>query len=156
MNATMNDEQGILLVEDNDDDADLAMLAFNRTKLPVPLTRVSNGVEALDYIFARGEYAGRSIERLPLLVLLDLNLPKLNGFEVLKLVREDARTQCVPIVVLTSSNEERDRLEAYLLCANSYVLKPVNYDQFLTTAQQLGSYWIGLNQPAPYGKSLSR
>jgi len=142
-------EQAIFLVEDNDDDAELAKMAFSRAKLVNPLVRVCDGVEALDYLFARGKHAERNVSDLPAVVLLDLKLPKLSGLEVLKAIRADERTKRLPIVVLTSSNEDRDRLSAYDHFANSYVLKPVDFDQFVAAALQLGLYWMVLNVPPP-------
>jgi len=141
--------QTILLVEDNDDDADLTVMAFDRAKLVNPLIRVRDGVEALDYLFGRGSHAGGDVSELPAVVLLDLKLPRLNGLEVLKAIRANGRTKHLPIVVLTSSNEDKDRLSAYDHFANSYVLKPVDYDQFVAAARQLGLYWMVLNVPPP-------
>jgi len=141
--------QSILLVEDNDDDADLAVMAFRRAKLANPLVRVRDGAEALDYLFGRGQHADKSAIDLPAVVLLDMKLPKLNGVEVLKAIRADERTKRLPVVILTSSNEDRDRLGAYDHFANSYVLKPVDYDQFVAAALQLGLYWMVLNVPPP-------
>jgi two-component system, response regulator len=142
-------EQTIFLVEDNDDDAELAVMAFRRAKLVNPLVRARDGVEALDYLFARGKYAERNVSELPAVVLLDINLPKVSGLEVLKAIRADERTKRLPIVILTSSNQDRDRLGAYDHFANSYVLKPVDYDQFVAAALQLGLYWMVLNVPPP-------
>ena len=142
-------DQTILLVEDNDDDAELTVSAFQRLKITNPLVRACDGVEALDYLFGCGKYAGRDMTDLPGVILLDINLPKFSGLEVLKAIRENERTKHLPIVVLTSSNEDKDRLSAYEHFANSYVLKPVNFDQFLAAALQLGLYWMGLNVPPP-------
>ena len=142
-------EQAIFLVEDNDDDAELAVMAFDRARLVNPLVRARDGVEALDYLFGRGRYAERDVSELPAVVLLDIKDPKLSGLEVLKAIRADERTKRLPIVILTSSNEDRDRLGAYDHFANSYVLKPVDYDQFVAAARQLGLYWIVLNVPPP-------
>jgi two-component system response regulator len=144
----MMEEQLILLVEDNDDDAELANMAFRKAKITNPVHRARDGVEALDYLFARGAYLDRDVSDTPAIVLLDLNLPKLSGLEVLKAVRADERTRHLPIVVLTSSSEERDLVGAYDLFANSYVIKPVDFDEFVEAALQLGSYWLGLNVPA--------
>jgi two-component system, response regulator len=145
----MVQEQAILLVEDNDDDAELTRLAFKRSKISNPLVRVSDGLEALDYLFARGAHAGRNPEELPAIVLLDLNLPRLGGLEVLKAIRENERTRHVPVVVLTTSDEEADRLTAYQRYANSYIRKPVNHDEFIAAAKEVGLYWLVLNSPAP-------
>jgi two-component system response regulator len=142
-------EQTILLVEDNDDDAELTVMAFQRAKITNPMVRARDGVEALDYLFGRGEHAGRDVSQLPAVALLDLKLPRVSGLEVLKVIREDERTRHLPIVILTSSNEDKDRLGAYDHFANSYVVKPVNYDQFVAAALQLGLYWMALNAPPP-------
>jgi two-component system response regulator len=142
-------EQTILLVEDNDDDAELTVMAFKRAKITNPMVRARDGVEALDYLFGRGEHAGRDVSELPAVALLDLKLPRVSGLEVLKVIREDERTRHLPIVILTSSNEDKDRLGAYDHFANSYVVKPVNYDQFVAAALQLGLYWMALNTPPP-------
>jgi two-component system, response regulator len=144
----MMQEKLILLVEDNDDDAELANMAFRRAKIANPVQRVRDGVEALDYLLGRGAFTERDVSDTPAVVLLDLNLPKLGGLEVLKAVRSDERTRHLPIVVLTSSSEERDIMGAYDLNANSYVTKPVDFDEFVAAAHQLGSYWLGLNVPA--------
>jgi two-component system response regulator len=138
----------ILLVEDNDDDAELTAMAFRETKITNPVVRVSDGVEALDYLFGRGPHAGRDPSDMPTIVLLDLNLPRLSGLEVLAAMRSDERTKHLPVVILTSSTEDRDRLAAYDHHANSYVRKPVDYDQFVAAARQLGLYWMVLNVPA--------
>jgi CheY-like chemotaxis protein len=145
----MTGQSSILLVEDNDDDAELAVRALRGANLRHPIVRVSDGVEALDYLFGRAAYAGRDIAALPIVVFLDLHLPRLDGIEVLKAVRANALTRCTPIVMLTSSAEDRDRLAAYENYANSYVQKPVNYDTFVETARQLAQYWGTLNIPAP-------
>ena len=145
----MIDEQTILLVEDNDDDADLTVMAFRSAKITNPLIRARNGVEALDYLFGRGEHAGRDVCDLPAVTLLDLNLPNIGGLEVLKAIRADERTKHLPIIILTSSNEDKDRLGAYDHFANSYVIKPGDYDQFVTAARQLSLYWMVLNAPPP-------
>jgi CheY-like chemotaxis protein len=142
-------EQTILLIEDNDDDAELAMMAFQRAKITNSIVRAHDGVEALDYLFGRGQHAGSDMSELPAVALLDLKLPQLSGLEVLKAIRANERTKHLPVVILTSSNEDKDRLSAYDHFANSYVLKPVDYDQFLTAALQLGLYWMVLNAPPP-------
>jgi two-component system response regulator len=146
----MIQEQTILLVEDNDDDAELAAMAFHRAKITNPLIRVCDGLEALDYLFGHGKHAERDVTNLPALTLLDLKLPKISGLDVLKAIRADQRTKHLPIVILTiltSSNEDKDRLRAYEQFANSYVLKPVDYDQFVAAVLQLGLYWMALNAP---------
>jgi two-component system response regulator len=142
-------EQAILLVEDNDDDAELTARAFHRAKVKNPLVRARDGQDALDYLFGRGAYAGRDVRDLPAVALLDINMPRISGIDVLKAIRADERTRCLPVVILTSSNEDKDRLSAYTHFANSYVVKPVDYDQFVTAASQLGLYWLVLNAPAP-------
>jgi len=145
----MVEEQTILLVEDNDDDAELTLRALTGAKVKNPLVRARDGEEALDYLFGRGKYAGRDVRELPAVTLLDINMPKISGLEVLKEIRADERTRHLPVVVLTSSNEDKDRLTAYTHFANSYVIKPVDYDQFVTAASQLGLYWLVLNAPPP-------
>jgi two-component system response regulator len=145
----MNKEQVILLVEDNDDDAELTAMAFREAKIANPLLRVEDGVEALDYLFARGKHAARNRTDLPAVVLLDLNLPRMSGLDVLAALRADEQSRHLPVVVLTSSTEEKDRLQAYYHHANSYVQKPVDYDQFVAAARQLGLYWTVLNVRPP-------
>ena len=139
----------ILLVEDDDDDAELAVRAFQEAKVKNPLVRVQDGVEALDYLFARGNYSVRDAHHLPVFVLLDLNIPKISGLRVLEAIREDESIRHLPVIILTSSGEERDRLGAYNRFANSYVIKPLDYDQFVAAALQLSLYWTDLNEPAP-------
>jgi two-component system response regulator len=141
--------QTILLVEDNDDDAELTTRAFNRANVKNPMVRARDGQEALDYLFGRGAYAKRDVRDLPAVTLLDINMPRISGMDVLKAIRADERTQHLPVVVLTSSNEDGDRINAYSHFANSYVLKPVDYDQFVIAASQLGLYWMVLNSPPP-------
>jgi two-component system response regulator len=139
----------ILLVEDNDDDAELTAMAFREARISNPVLRIGDGVEALDYLFARGKHAGRDVTDLPAVVLLDLNLPRLNGLEVLAALRSTEHTRRLPVVILTSSTEDKDRIAAYDHHANSYVRKPVDYDQFVAAARQLGLYWMVLNVQAP-------
>ena len=145
----MSRDQHILLVEDNDDDAELTIRAFRQANVTNPVVRASDGVEALDYLFGRGAHAGRDLSDAPAVVLLDLNLPRLSGLDVLKAIREDERTRYLAVVVLTSSNEDRDRMAAYEHYANSYVRKPVDFEQFVTASRELGLYWMVLNLPAP-------
>ena len=145
----MNKQQVILLVEDNDDDAELTAMAFREAKIANPLLRVEDGIEALDYVFARGKHASRNRADLPAVVLLDLNLPRLGGLDVLAALRADEHSKHLPVVVLTSSTEEKDRMQAYRHHANSYVQKPVDYDQFVEAARQLGLYWTVLNVRPP-------
>jgi two-component system response regulator len=142
-------QKTILLVEDNDDDAELAQRAFERAKIAGPLVRARDGVDALDYLFGRGKYFERNVSDLPAVTLLDLKLPKVGGLEVLRAIRADERTKHLPVVILTSSNDDKDRLGAYTNFANSYVLKPVDYDEFVTAASQLAAYWMVLNAPPP-------
>jgi two-component system, response regulator len=137
----------ILLVEDNPDDVELTRRAFQKSNVANALEVVRDGQEAIDYLFLRGEYAGRDPELLPSVILLDLNLPKLSGLEVLRKLREDERTRRLPVVVLTTSKEEKDVIGSYELGANSYVRKPVDFAQFLEAAKQLGLYWLVLNEP---------
>ncbi|KAF0811610.1 Response regulator rcp1 [Andreprevotia sp. IGB-42] len=141
--------QAILLVDDNDADAELTAMAFVEARIHNPVIRARDGVEALDYLFAQGAYAGRNVQDIPAIVLLDLNMPRLSGIDVLKAIRQDERIRHLPVIILTSSIEERDRMAAYENFANSYVQKPVDYDQFVTASRELGSYWLALNQPAP-------
>ncbi len=138
----------ILLVEDNPDDVELTLRAFERNKITNEVVVASDGVAALDYLFARGAYAGKD-PGLPQVVLLDLNLPKLSGLEVLQQVRASERTRLLPVVILTSSTEEQDLARGYGLGANSYVRKPVDFAAFVEAARQLGLYWLLLNEPPP-------
>src|ERR1700691_2456138 len=139
----------ILLVEDNPDDEALTLRALKKNNITNSVTVVRDGAEALDYLFGTGEYAGREPSHLPQLTLLDLKLPKVDGLEVLRRLRADERTRLLPIVILTSSNEEQDRLKGYGYGANSYVRKPVDFDQFIDTVRQLGLYCVLLNQTPP-------
>ena len=141
--------QTILLVEDNDDDAELTQLAFGRARINNPIVRAKDGLDALDYLFARGAHATRDANDSPAVVLLDLNLPRLSGLEVLAEIRGDQRTSRIPVVVLTSSDEEEDRLAAYDRRANSYMRKPVDHDEFIDATRSLGLYWLVLNLPPP-------
>lgn len=145
----------ILLVEDNPDDEILTLEALAENNIANDVVVARNGVEALDYMFAKGNYTGRCIEDLPAIVLLDLNLPKIDGLEVLKKIRENPHTKLQPVAILTSSNEEEDRIRGYALGANSYVRKPVDYDEFVRAAGQLGLYWLLLNQTPPSINSSS-
>jgi two-component system response regulator len=139
----------ILLVEDTADDIALTLRAFHRQKIVNDIVVAHDGVEALDYLFARGAYAGRDLTVMPDVVLLDLKLPKIDGLGVLRCVRADVRTRRLPIVVLTSSIEEKDLITSYDLGANSFVRKPVDFLQFVEAARQLGLYWLVHNELAP-------
>lgn len=135
----------ILLVEDNDDDADLTEMAFREAKISNPILRARDGVEALDLLHGSGSNG------LPAVVLLDLKLPRVNGIEVLKSIRSHESTKHLPVVILTSSDEDGDRLQAYAHFANSYVRKPVNYNEFVAASRRLGLYWTVTNMPPPPG-----
>lgn len=140
-------EVEILLVEDNPDDLEMALHALRKMNLANRIQVARDGVEALDFIFCRGPHAGRRIENRPKVILLDLKLPKVDGLEVLRKLKSDSRTQTIPVVVLTSSKEQTDVLESYSLGVNSYIVKPVNFERFAAAVQQLGLYWLLLNQP---------
>jgi CheY-like chemotaxis protein len=142
-------EKIILLVEDNADDEKLTLRALKKNNIGNEVVVVRNGVEALEYLFGTGAYAGRNLSVMPQVVLLDLKLPKLDGFEVLRRVRADDRTKLLPIVILTSSNEEMDRTNGYDLGTNSYVRKPVDFNDFMEAVRQLGLYWLVLNESPP-------
>ena len=137
----------ILLVEDNPNDVELTLHAFKRNNLTNRVHIVRDGAEALEFIFATGAYAGRKVENGPKVILLDLKLPLVDGLEVLREVKADPRTRAIPVVVLTSSREERDIVESYNLGVNSYIVKPVDFEQFTEAVRQLGLYWLFLNQP---------
>jgi CheY-like chemotaxis protein len=139
----------ILLVEDNADDEKLTLRALKKNNIRNEVVVARNGVEALDYLFATGAYVGRDLNVMPQVIFLDLKLPKLSGLEVLRRLRSDERTKLLPVVILTSSIEEQDRIDGYGLGANSYVRKPVDFTQFNEAARQLGLYWLVLNEPAP-------
>jgi two-component system, response regulator len=145
----MNRGNIILLVEDNADDLDLTLRAFRKSKVLNEIIAVRDGVEALDYLFATGTHSGRDPKATPEVILLDLKLPKVSGLEVLRRLRADERTRRIPVVVLTSSNEEKDIMACYDLGANSFVRKPVDFAQFMVAAQQLGMYWLVTNEPPP-------
>jgi len=136
----------ILLVEDNPNDEELALYALKRHNLANHIQVVRDGAEALDYVFHTGAHAHRPSKNLPKVVLLDLKLPKVDGLEVLRHIKADPRTRSIPIVVLTSSREERDIVESYQLGVNSYIVKPVDFEQFTEAVRQLGLYWVLLNQ----------
>ena len=144
-----DDSKVILLVEDNPDDVELTLRAFKRSHLMNPISVARDGVEALDYLFARNAHAQRASQQLPTLVILDLKLPKLDGLGVLKAIRSDERTRFLPVVILTSSKEEQDLISGYELGANSYVRKPVDFAEFIEAAKVLGIYWLMINQLPP-------
>jgi CheY-like chemotaxis protein len=146
-------EKVILLVEDTQRDEELALRALRRNGIRNEVVVAHDGQEALDYLFAEGSYTGRDHAELPTVILLDLKLPKIDGLEVLRRVREDERTKLVPIVILTSSNEERDRLAGYKSGANSFVRKPIGFTEFSEAIRQLGLYWLLLNEPPPTGRN---
>jgi two-component system response regulator len=139
----------ILLVEDNPSDEALTLRALKKSGVATQVFVVHDGPEALDYLFCRGAHAGKDAKDLPQIVFLDLNLPRMGGLEVLAQLRADPRTKLLPVVILTSSNEERDRLAGYTTGANSYVVKPVDFIQFAEAVKQVGLYWLVINQPAP-------
>jgi two-component system response regulator len=139
----------ILLVEDNPNDTHLTLRAFERSAVLHEIVVARDGQEALDYLFASGSFADRDPQLMPDVVLLDLKLPRVDGLAVLRRIRTDERTRQLPVVVLTSSNEETDVIRSYELGANSFVQKPVDFTEFMNAAQQLGLYWLALNEPAP-------
>lgn len=136
----------ILLVEDNRDDEELTLMAFEQSEIMNEVAVVRDGAEALDYLFKTGKHANRALSDLPAVILLDLKLPKISGLEVLKRIRADAQTQLVPVVILTTSKEEEDIINSYKLGCNSYIRKPVNFTEFIEAARKLGLYWLGLNE----------
>ena len=144
-----DDNKVILLVEDNPDDVELTLRAFKRSHLMNPIAVARDGVEALDFVFARNDHAHRASQPLPTLVILDLKLPRLDGLGVLKAIRADERTRFLPVVILTSSKEEQDLVSGYTLGANSYVRKPVDFAEFIEAAKVLGIYWLMINQVPP-------
>ena len=142
-------EVEILLVEDNPTDVELTLRALKKNNLANKVHVVTDGAEALEFIFASGAYEGRDINHRPRVILLDLKLPKVDGLEVLRKIKSDERTKNIPVVVLTSSKEEKDRVESYKLGVNSYIAKPVDFNQFTKAVQELGLYWLLLNE-LPY------
>ncbi len=143
----------ILLVEDNPNDVELTLHALRAEKLINRIEVARDGEEALDYLFCRGKHANRSFDAPPRMVLLDLKLPKVDGLEVLRTIKSDPRTKAIPVVILTSSREEKDMIEGYQNGTNSYIQKPVDFEQFRQTIRQLGLYWLVVNQPPPAGAS---
>ncbi len=145
----MEKKRSILLVEDNPDDVELTLRALRQHNVSNEISVVRDGAEALDYLFATGAYADRDTSAMPAVVILDLKLPKVDGLEVLQRMRADERTKLVPVVILTSSKEEKDMVNGYKFGANSYVQKPVDFTQFIEAARQLGLYWLVINEPPP-------
>jgi two-component system, response regulator len=143
------DDVEILLVEDNPNDVELTLHALKRNNLANRIEVVRDGAEALEFVFATGRYAGRNIDRRPKVILLDLKLPLVDGLEVLRRVKADPRTRVIPVVVLTSSCEERDLVESYHLGANSYIVKPVDFEQFVEAVRTFGMYWLLVNELPP-------
>ena len=145
MNST--DEIEILLVEDSQEDLDMTLYALRKANLANRIQVARDGAEALEFIFGEGPHTGRRIENGPKVILLDLKLPKIDGLEVLKRIKSDSRTNSIPVVMLTSSKEQKDVIESYHLGVNSYIVKPVNFEGFAAVVQKLGMYWLLLNQP---------
>jgi CheY-like chemotaxis protein len=139
----------ILLVEDNPDDEMLALRAFKKNNITNEVNVARDGVEALDFLFGRGTYQGRDLNQQPSLILLDLKLPKMDGLEVLKALRANEHTKLIPVVVMTTSKEEDDLVRSYSYGANSYIRKPVDFNQFIDAVRQVGLYWLVLNEPLP-------
>lgn len=139
----------ILLVEDNPDDVELTLRAFRKYNINNSMEVVRDGAEALDYIFATGKYAERDTKDMPVVILLDLKLPKVDGLEVLRHIRNDERTKLIPVVILTTSEDDKDIVKSYNLGANSYIRKPVDFTQFTEAMRQLQLYWLLLNEPPP-------
>lgn len=145
-----NHQRIILLVEDNPDDELLTLRALNENNIKNEVVLAHDGIEALEYLFGTGTYNGRDLNVMPQVILLDLKLPRMDGLEVLRRLRADERTALLPVVILTSSKEEQDLVNGYRLGANSYIRKPVDFDQFTETIRQLGSYWLVINEvPKP-------
>jgi CheY-like chemotaxis protein len=147
----MNSAIEILLVEDNADDVELTLRALTKHNLANKIHVVRDGEEALDFLFCRGAFSSRSFDDQPKVVLLDLKLPRVDGLEVLRAVKSDPRTKTVPVVVMTSSGQQRDMVESYQLGVNSYIQKPINFGEFQEVIRQLGYYWLAVNQPPPVG-----
>jgi two-component system, response regulator len=146
----------ILLVEDNLDDVELTLHAFKRANIKNEVIVMGDGAEALDYLFGKGKYADRDLDNMPAVILLDIKLPKVDGLEVLKTLRSNERSQYIPVVILTSSKEEQDIVNGYRFGVNSYVRKPVNFNQFADAVNNLGLYWLLLNEAPPAKKIDSK
>lgn len=142
----LNKTVEILLVEDNDNDAEMALRALKKNNISNKVTRLKDGEEALEFLFGTGEFEGRSVHNQPNVILLDLKMPKVDGLEVLKAVRSNKETEKIPIVMLTSSREERDVVEGYKLGVNSFIVKPVEYNSFMEAVKDIGIYWVLLNE----------
>jgi len=142
----LNKTVEILLVEDNDNDAEMALRALKKNNISNKVTRLKDGEEALEFLFGTGEFEGRSVHNQPKVILLDLKMPKVDGLEVLKAVRSNKETEKIPIVMLTSSREERDVVEGYKLGVNSFIVKPVEYNSFMEAVKDIGIYWVLLNE----------
>lgn len=146
------EEKVILLIEDNEDDVELTLRAFKKNLIMNEVVVARDGIEGLDYLFGTGSYSGRDTGILPAVTLLDLKLPKMDGLEVLRRIRADERTRLLPVVILTSSKEEQDRVNSYQNGANSYIRKPVDFNQFAEAVKHVGIYWLLLNEPPPLRK----
>jgi two-component system response regulator len=145
----MKNSNLVLLVEDNPDDELLTIMAIEKNNLTIQIKIVRDGAEALDFLFGTGEYASRDLKIMPTIILLDLKLPKINGLDVLKKIRENPKTSLLPVVVLTSSKQDQDIIESYKLGVNSYIRKPVDFSQFTKTVNNIGMYWLLLNESPP-------
>ena len=144
---TLKEHVEILLVEDNEEDAALIIRSLKEHNLANNLIHLSDGAEALDFIFAKGKFAGREMQDIPKVILLDLKMPKVDGLQVLQAIKSDERTRPIPVIIMTSSNEDRDIVESYKLGVNSYVVKPVGFENFSKAVAELGMYWLILNRP---------
>jgi len=143
----------VLLVEDSEDDIELTLRSFDKNKIANKIVVTRSGQEALDYLFAQGSYANRGLADLPIVIFLDLKLPRIDGFEVLRQIRANPLTKYIPVVILSTSSQVTDKIQSYDSGANSYVRKPVDFDQFVEAARQLGIYWLLINEPVPIVES---